>query len=72
MDDVTTKVALIIGSLKPGAQPAALALESLEVVELVEALESGFALSIPAREVTEENFTSVDSVAALMQRLGAA
>ena len=44
-------------------------LTSLDIVTLVGEINDAFDISIPAHEITEENFNSVSAITALIQRL---
>ena len=44
-------------------------LSSLDVLQLIGALNDEFDISIPATEIVPENFNSVDAIAAMVQRL---
>ena len=44
-------------------------LSSLDVLQLIGALNDEFDLSIPAPEIVPENFNSVDAIAAMVARL---
>lgn len=50
----------------PAGDDDALALESLTVVLLVEALEDRHGIAVPARAVTPERFASIAAIAALV------
>lgn len=63
-------VAALVGELHgPARDDEPLALESLTVVLLVEALEDRHGVAIPVREVTPEAFASIASLAALVARV---
>lgn len=42
---------------------------SLEVIEIVSALEDEFGITISAKNISKENFASVDSICALVESL---
>lgn len=42
---------------------------SLDVIEIVTALEDEFDISIAAKDITKENLASVDSICSLIERL---
>ena len=42
---------------------------SLDVIEIVSALEDEFGIVITAKNITKENFASVDSICALVEKL---
>ena len=44
-------------------------LSSLDIIQLIGALNDEFAISIPATEIIPENFNSVDAMAAMVARL---
>lgn len=44
-------------------------ISSLDVIEIVSALEEEFDISIAAKNVTKENFASVDSICSLIEEL---
>ena len=44
-------------------------LSSLDIIQLIGALNDEFDLSIPATEIVPENFNSVDAMAAMVSRL---
>ena len=44
-------------------------LSSLDIIQLIGALNDEFDLSIPATEIVPENFNSVDAMAAMVARL---
>jgi acyl carrier protein len=69
---------IVEGLLADGATPQPLAddavladagISSLAMVKLLLALESAFDLEVPRREITQEAFTSVASLDALIMRL---
>lgn len=62
----------LVGELHgPAGDDEALALESLTVVLLVEALEDRQGVAIPVREVTPQAFASIAALADLLARLAA-
>ena len=44
-------------------------LSSLDIIQLIGALNDEFDISIPATEIIPDNFTSVDAMAAMVKRL---
>ena len=44
-------------------------LSSLDIIQLISALNDEFDISIPATEIIPENFNSVDAMAAMVARL---
>ena len=44
-------------------------LSSLDIIQLIGALNDEFDISIPATEIIPDNFNSVDAMAAMVQRL---
>lgn len=44
-------------------------LSSLDVIQLIGALNDEFAISIPATEIIPDNFNSVDAICAMVKRL---
>ena len=46
-----------------------LGISSIQMVQLMLAVEAAFDLTIPAIEITPENFNSIGSIAALILRL---
>lgn len=59
-------------ALAPEASLSELGVSSLKMVTLMLAIEVEFALSIPQHEITPENFRSISSIEALVERLSAA
>lgn len=47
-------------------------LDSFDVVNLVEELESNFDVAIPGVDILPENFSSIDDIAGLLERNGVA
>lgn len=45
-------------------------LSSLDVIQLIGALNDEFDVSIPATEIIPDNFNSVDAICAMVKRLG--
>jgi acyl carrier protein len=56
-------------SLPPDARLSELGMSSIKMVNLMLAVEGEFDLSIPQQEITPDNFRSVTSVEALLERL---
>ena len=44
-------------------------LSSLDIIQLIGALNDEFAISIPATEIIPQNFNSVDAMVAMVERL---
>lgn len=62
--------ALPPGTARAHGDPlAAGALDSVAMVRLLSNLEAGFELTIPAEEITPDNFSSLRALAALIGRL---
>ena len=57
--------------LSPEIRLADAGLSSLDMVNLMFAIEAEFNLEIPSAEITPENFHSVSTIEALLTRLGA-
>ena len=51
----------------PATDAAPLTIDSLGLVQLVESLEDAFAMRVAAKEVTRENFGSVDTIVAFVE-----
>ena len=68
-------VAQILGSparrssLAAGCRLSELGMSSIKMVNLMLAVEGEFDLSIPQKDITPENFRSVQSIEALLERL---
>jgi acyl carrier protein len=45
-------------------------LDSFDIVNLVNELESAFGISIPGTDILPENFSSVENIASLLKKLG--
>ena len=56
-------------ALPPDARLSELGMSSIKMVNLMLAVEGEFDLSIPQSEITPDNFRSVNSIDALLQRL---
>jgi acyl carrier protein len=56
-------------AVPPDARLSELGMSSIKMVNLMLAVEAEFDLSIPQAEITPENFRSVNSIDALLQRL---
>ena len=56
-------------SIPTDARLSELGMSSIKMVNLMLAVEAEFDLSIPQAEITPENFRSVNSIDALLQRL---
>ena len=79
--DITTSLILLTKPLAPGlpdidalARQASLSeagLTSMGAVRLMLAIEAEFALAIPDAELTPENFASIETIKAMVERLRA-
>lgn len=58
-DDLDTCTTLVDGGV----------LSSLDIIQLIGALNDEFDISIPATEIIPKNFNSVDALAAMVERL---
>jgi acyl carrier protein len=56
-------------AVPPDASLSELGMSSIKMVNLMLAVEGEFDLSIPQTEITPDNFRSVNSIEALLQRL---
>jgi acyl carrier protein len=59
------------GALDPEANLVDLGIDSLRLVELIISLEDSFDMLIPDEEMLAENFRTVGTIAALVDRLAA-
>ena len=60
------------GPVPIGAELARFGLTSIDMVEVMLGVEAEFDLAIPPREITLDNFRSVEAIATLVGRLGPA
>lgn len=51
----------------PATDAAPLAIDSLALVQLVESLEDALQIRVAAKEVTRENFGSIDAIVAFLE-----
>jgi acyl carrier protein len=79
MDDRAAKIEqFIVSEIATDLEPGALAhdedllaaelIDSLGITELLAFLEASFGISVGGEELTPDNFRSVDSIAALVER----
>ncbi len=61
---------MVVRPVSADDELAALGLSSIDMVNLMLAIEAEFDLTIPQAEITPENFRSVSAMEALLARLG--